>query len=477
MIYLRSEKSQGYLVKPNSGQIQIYEQYGNGSCRYMHSLQETANMLTAKGIARNPFSLDGVNPNSLINLDNSMLMRHIIIGKDSDVYNNSVNHAYDFRLKQEKSKWRKRSLNEIVVNDYRTAAIKAVEIPKPVGEPTRRRLLVYKDPNSEPFATRCGNRTSPTIRHVFGPEAHARFTNGELWYRAYYDEFHDLKPFQPTFSRQIAEDLVARLTPFKVDPGPVTTVMDRQNSKDWDVAAELGELPETIKMVYDACKRAIEMKKGTRRKAKEMATRMMSDNRNSVQIADATASLWMTYRYGLTPIAASVQAALDVLLFADYGIYQTQRAGQKEDIEGDFELSVGSGSFTGTRHGRAWLKSYYHADYLPHQRGMRFDLLPAMWELMPVSFVTDWFLNVGDVLSASTPPDLGRTDVSTYSNKYEIDFELELENSLVVGSITSYEINKIAPAQHIGLTLRPEINLKRQFDALALAWFSFRSRS
>jgi hypothetical protein len=137
--------------------------------------------------------------------------------------------------------------------------------------------------------------------------------------------------------------------------------------------------------------------------------------KKGVEVGNASFSsarnLWLQYRYGIRPLVSSVQGILKAL----------EKTGGKsrETFRGSYSLNrSGSspGSFT------AWDLTCQYADdstdlveirtglimeggaSLPQKLGVDASgLLTLPWELVPFSFVADWFLNVGSFLGALVP--------------------------------------------------------------------------
>lgn len=123
-------------------------------------------------------------------------------------------------------------------------------------------------------------------------------------------------------------------------------------------------------------------------------------------------NLWLQYRYGIRPLVSSVNGILQALKKTGGRHRQTYR--------GNYSLSK-VGSSTGTTGGIfdvsfSWLDQT--TDLVEIRTGLVIEdstslatslgidasgLLSLPWELVPFSFVADWFINVGSFLSALSP--------------------------------------------------------------------------
>ena len=90
---------------------------------------------------------------------------------------------------------------------------------------------------------------------------------------------------------------------------------------------------------------------------------------------------------------------------------------------------------------------------------------------MPYSFVIDWFVNIGDTLSALFGIDFYLEQGQTYSWRVNVSATYTSTNGVkAIYSIDGYRRDIINPNDYIGLCVEPEINLKRAIDSVALSW-------
>ena len=94
-----------------------------------------------------------------------------------------------------------------------------------------------------------------------------------------------------------------------------------------------------------------------------------------------------------------------------------------------------------------------------------------------MSFVVDWFVNIGDLLTSSFSPNLALSQGAVFSRK--LDFVGSVSNQETGQSchyqIATYRRRVIRPETMTGLSLNFELSVFRQLDALALLWAPIRN--
>lgn len=199
--------------------------------------------------------------------------------------------------------------------------------------------------------------------------------------------------------------------------------------------ASLGELPETVRMLIDLLKKAAEITVAVKR-GNIFKLRKLLENFVSV---DGITDAWMMYRYGIRPLMGDIRNLMNA-------VSKTLEKGQrftfrgKNIIEPDKTVSTenyvyGCGTSLGVRYTRTVETSrkfrsgvLVQLDHNINQMSAIWGLdspIEAAWELIPFSFIIDWFFNVGDCLAAA----IGNPGLSPLS-------------SWVTESITFSELNE-----------------------------------
>lgn len=257
------------------------------------------------------------------------------------------------------------------------------------------------------------------------------------------------------------------------DSGLITSTVAEANSEIFDALTALGESKETIGFIFGSLRSIIEHI--------VLLTRALSKVRKdpakgAAQVADEIARLWLEFRYAINPLVMSVNDALDALN-SSFAPYLTTRDGLSVNFE-DTELSNGWTLSGFKAVDRCFVKTQIGKDSLG--RGMKMNLLSTAWELVPLSFLVDWVLNIGDYLSTIQAP----SDILNRG----IQASRSVENQTVLISVPGqsqygfyevnlryYRANPLTTRDLIGLSVSFDLSWRRWLDAIALSWGASRA--
>lgn len=173
--------------------------------------------------------------------------------------------------------------------------------------------------------------------------------------------------------------------------------------------ASLGELPETIRMIVDLLKQAMKLTIA----AKRGDIKTLSKEVKKLRKFDTYADAWLMWRYGVRPLVGEITALLKILEAKPIvGKRQTFRG--KHVVTPEDVVTYSHVNWSGG--GAGWdfkttekLTTTFRAGVMVQiENSINSGLallgldnpLEAIWELIPFSFIIDWFFNVGDVINA-----------------------------------------------------------------------------
>lgn len=223
-----------------------------------------------------------------------------------------------------------------------------------------------------------------------------------------------------------------------------------------------------------------------------------------VSLMDDSSRLWLEYRYGWTPLVLDIEDSLkafyaqslrDELSPRTYEVALATGEEQKTTVVTTLGPSFGGGKYTTsvTDNQVVTVKAYAKYTVKSPSGFMNrlndfgvFDIPAAMWEVVPFSFVVDWFIPIGDWLSAISPKmgveviDSGLVSkrVSTRTRLvvgYTPDKTTAggwIQPMVPLGATDSYQETLVTRLASLPPTTLPPIevklNLKRFADAVAL---------
>lgn len=324
--------------------------------------------------------------------------------------------------------------------------------------------------------------------------------------------------YQPPQSFDLSslrESVMPFLTSF--DSRMVTKTIGEANSRYVDALTALAEFPKTVqsvisgfklisKLVIDLKQRNLTLSKAFDSRKRFLESRLASDlhryrsrrpnsgaatrllerqvqrahdsysralKRSLVEFNDAVASTWLNFRYNIMPNVYLIEDVIKAANALD-SVYQTSR---------DFSSSEETLSWEGHELALdSTLRCFVKYGFKPTEtsfekwsKTMSANILVTAWELVPLSFVIDWFINVGDALSTLSIPVDVEQKVFQFSNKVELTHS---GTSLTGGefriSVSAYNRRNINPYEISCITFGANLNTFRVLDATALLWSPIR---
>lgn len=196
--------------------------------------------------------------------------------------------------------------------------------------------------------------------------------------------------------------------------------------QSYDLLTDLSEAKETLKLAQSLIKTVMRPLSAMSEFRKALNHRNLPNRRKAQLLTDK----WMEYRYGIMPAIYSMQDIIKLVRESN-NIYRSCRASRSIPTEYSSESFVGAnekGAYqrtTGTIKVQATSKTRFELGMMSRLIDQTsINPIQTAWELIPYSFVIDWFANVGDWLLANTS--LSTPGVSSsycYSVKKEITRE------------------------------------------------------
>lgn len=227
--------------------------------------------------------------------------------------------------------------------------------------------------------------------------------------------------------------------------------------------------------------------------------------RSTDKAARSAGSAWLAYRYAIMPLWYSYQDVAK-LVERQGNLYQSYRASETVDIPRPSTGGLSNGLYAttqGSKQVTSIVKAGYSNDFLRDyvSNQVQWNPFATLWELVPLSFVIDWFVNVGDFIVATTSADYSAMSAGCTSVKTEVTIEKFLKNKVdtlfqkswkAASPCQSGTVLKLYPfstdtletcettvVEHIvrrpfdlnsaSLSLNPSMNWKRYVDAAALS--------
>lgn len=248
-------------------------------------------------------------------------------------------------------------------------------------------------------------------------------TNGNYWFnvfcyqkQAYYD--YGRTPFgTATTYYDDNYDLIRAVDSFPAveytdtpSPEDIANMLNDLKAKvvqesysGFDALTELGELPETLSMLLSLFKLALRPLQGIKA-LQEKYQKARSRGKTHKEAHSEIASQWMQYRYGIMPLVYSIQDAIQLLDEA-FAEFKTDRGfsvlSSKPKTVPSTETHIAIYRAHEVKISVVG-KSKYETYSARLKDLITTNLFVTAWELIPMSFVIDWFINVGDVIATST---------------------------------------------------------------------------
>lgn len=213
------------------------------------------------------------------------------------------------------------------------------------------------------------------------------------WYGAYwsYSDFGSADWSGLTLSTWNSDDELALIGKLRAKLGG-----------EFDPGVFLAELPEALSMIRNSASRISRAYSSYKKGNAIKAWNLLTDSKPYKKFGVNRSSNWLELQYGWLPLLSDAHSGAEFIAhhFSDVPPKQVVRVSSSRN--GKFVKPTSAGAY---RYGlashttRVGYKATISENNLPTLTGM-IDPLTMAWEKLPYSFVIDWFLPVGDYLSA-----------------------------------------------------------------------------
>lgn len=337
----------------------------------------------------------------------------------------------------------------------------------------------------------------------------------------------DKTPYDVGWRDDVIQDFLNNFES-KLDASALSNIVmenySNANSATVDILTSLAELPETVISALDGCKTILRLykdaKKGelrwgnkatkvrydreeyirreqyetrkaylaarnerTRRLIKKQSAarirQIEADSKKQlIEIADAITGVWLNFRYNIMPNVYLIEDCVKAQetwgqMYRRWSEYELMEldAPSCPGFTCDSKVNIEVRSFVK----RAFKQNTRFSSFF---RNFSFNIFKTAYELIPLSFVLDWVIPVGNFLSASLSGNQSDyTEGCTISYKFsnvKLLYTHEPTRCQVEVTISGYKRLKINPSDYCRLILSPNITTVRQYDAIALSWRLFK---
>lgn len=275
-------------------------------------------------------------------------------------------------------------------------------------------------------------------------------------------------------------------TPPPIDPAPLLVeAVQRARDELWDVGTSLAEMGKTVELITSL------QRKNFRRMEnilQGMLQRRRARRADLAGLADEFSNLWLSARYGWRPLAyeyESVRDAVDRSLNGPLGVVRKYATESSEATQfTGWSTISGAWQYRWRMKATRTVRGFVGAEL--NGSPAYIDPLVTGWELIPFSFVIDWFFNIGANLSAFSPFATGKVVWAGTSNEVLIERELETRVNgdydyveIIAPPFTSFykTYSREAATPVMSLAFKPRFDGFKAADLVGLTYQALRRKA
>lgn len=251
----------------------------------------------------------------------------------------------------------------------------------------------------------------------------------------------------------------------------------------WDIGTAAAEFGKTVRMIVNV---ATSLRRAQNLVLQAMGARRRGSNLSPREFLDEFSRLWLEGRYGWRPLYYDMLAAQEAYERLGGSLVVKRGASKLENSLESTAVSTlpGPVQIRRTTIAKRTARGFCGGQ-LDLSRPVSIDPLVTGWEVIPYSFVIDWFVNIGTNVQAYSPFAAGEilwsgvTESRTSESVFSIEFkpvnlaDWEIVERSIEGSpmlFTAFKgVDRRALAGSLSLSFIPRMNILKGVDLAALA--------
>lgn len=295
----------------------------------------------------------------------------------------------------------------------------------------------------------------------------------------------DRDPRPPGFTNKGYEfSLKAAIATQSIDEPLIVECLADANASTVELLSTLAEMPETVKQALSAIRTIVSMYKETRKKAFRIYNKggvgsaVNTAWRNSVECANAIVDVWMAWRFGIRPNVYLLEDCIDILYSEKKDFIRTRKFVQRDLTIPSPGLPPVTSADVPIRL-RCFIKRLFditRPEALLMQR-LTVNGAIALYELTPLSWALDYFVNLGDIVSSQFNNTPALAEGSTFSWQV-VDRTISFgspEQGFINVRLALYRRDVINPSSITCLSFNSDLGFDQIFDLISVGWNIFKN--